>query len=148
MFETLLRRLVRPMPAPLPEPDARLALAALLVRAARINGDYAAVQVDRIARVLACRYALAPEAARRLRDEAEILESEAPDTVRFTRAIKAATDYEDRAAELEALWEVILSDGARDHEETGFMRLVADLLGFSDRDSALARQRVEARLAG
>lgn len=147
MFETLLRRLLRPEPEPLPAPDARLALAALLVRAARINGDYATVQVDRIARVLACRYGLTDAAARRLREDAEILESEAPDTVRFTRAIKAATEYDDRAAELEALWEVILADGARDHEETGFMRLVSDLLGFSDRDSALARQRVEARLA-
>jgi uncharacterized tellurite resistance protein B-like protein len=147
MFESLIRRLVRPEPAPLPPPDARLALAALLVRAARVNGDYATVQLDRIERVLACRYGLSAEAAQRLRGEAEVLESEAPDTVRFTRAIKAATDWEDRAAEIEALWEVILADGVRDDEEAGFMRLVADLLGFSDRDSALARQRVEARLA-
>lgn len=145
MFETLLRRMLAPAPAPLPPADARLALAALLVRAARVNGDYAAVQVHRIDRLLTQRYGLDAAGTAELRAAAETLESEAPDTVRFTRAIKAATAYEDRIAELEMLWEVILADGIRDHEEAGFMRLVADLLGFSDRDSALARQRVEAR---
>jgi len=145
MFEALLRRLTGDRPAPLPPADARLALAALLVRAARVNGDYAAIQIACIDHALGRRYGLTASEAARLRAEAETLESEAPDTVRFTRAIKAATDWEDRAAELEMLWEVILADGRRDHEEAGFMRLVADLLGFNDRDSALARQRVEAR---
>jgi len=144
MFEALLRSLTgTATPAPLAEPDARLALAALLVRAARVNGDYADSQIRCIDQVLARRYGLDDAAARHLRGQAEVLESEAPDTVRFTRAIKAATGYEDRAREVEALWAVILADGVRDHEESGLMRQVADLLGISDRDSALARQRVE-----
>lgn len=148
MFEALLRRLTGPSaPAPLPAPDARLALAALLVRAARVNGDYATVQVACIDRLLARRHGLTPAEAAELRGQAEVLESEAPDTVRFTRAIKAATQHEDRAWEIEALWAVILADGVRDHEESGLMRLVADLLGISDRDSALARQRVEREMA-
>ena len=146
MFETLLRRLVRPDPPPLPQADARLALAALLVRAARVNGDYAVTQIAAIDRALVRRYGFDAPQVEALRARAEVLESEAPDTVRFTRAVKEATELEDRAAELEMLWEVMLADGARDHEEDGFMRLVADLLGFSDRDSALARQRVAARL--
>ncbi|MBK5928169.1 TerB family tellurite resistance protein [Rhodobaculum claviforme] len=147
MFETFLRRLIRPDPMPLPQADARLALAALLVRAARVNGDYDPAQVVAIDAALARRYGFGADDAAALRARAEGLESEAPDTVRFTRAVKQATALEDRAAELEMLWEVILSDGARDHEEDGFMRLVADLLGFSDRDSALARQRVAERMA-
>ena len=147
MFEALLRRIAGDRPAPLPPADARLALAALLVRAARINGDYADSQIASIDAVLARRYGLDAAATATLRAEAEVLEGEAPDTVRFTRAIKAVTSWEDRVAELEMLWEVILADGRRDHEEAGFMRLVADLLGFSDRDSALARQRVADRTA-
>lgn len=145
MFEALLRRLAGERPDPLPAGDARLALAALLVRAARVNGDYTAAEVARIDAVLARRYGLGPEAARGLRARAEALEAEAPDSVRFTRAIKASVAHEDRVTEVEMLWEVILADGVRDDEEAGFMRLVADLLGISDRDSALARQRVEAR---
>ncbi|WP_114964976.1 TerB family tellurite resistance protein [Alkalilacustris brevis] len=147
MFEALLRRLTGPArPAPLPEPDARLALAALLVRAARVNGDYSQPQIDRIDRVLATRYGLDADAARELRERAEVLESEAPDTVRFTRAVKAATPLEEREAELEAMWEIVLIDGAHDHDESGLMRLVANLLGINDRDNALARRRVKRRL--
>ena len=147
MFETLLRRMIRPDPPRLAPADARLALAALLVRAARVNGDYDPAQVAAIDAALARRYGLGGPEVAELRGRAEVLESEAPDTVRFTRAVKDATEYEERVAELEMLWEVILADGRRDHEEDGFMRLVADLLGFSDRDSAIARQRVAARVA-
>jgi len=53
--------------------------------------------------------------------------------------------YEDREGVLEALWEVVLADGARDHEEDALLRMVAPMLGVNDRDSNFARQRVEAR---
>ena len=44
------------------------------------------------------------------------------------------------------MWEIVLADGARDAEEDALMRMVAPLLGVEDQDSALIRQRVEARL--
>lgn len=145
MFQDFLKRLTEPEPAPLDDGDARLALAALLVRIARTDGDYAQSEIDRIDRVLTKRYGLSPFEVAKLRGEAETLETEAPDTVRFTRAIKDAVPYEDRAHVVEALWDIVLADGARDHEEDALMRLVAPMLGINDRDSALARQRVEAR---
>ena len=143
MFGDLLRRLAQPDPAPLPEPDSRVALAALLVRVARSDGDYADQEASRIDRILAKRYGLTPFEAPKMRAEAEVLEAEAPDTVRFTRAIKDAVPYEDRESVVEALWDVVLADGVRDHEEDALLRLVANLLGVNDRDSALARKRVE-----
>jgi uncharacterized tellurite resistance protein B-like protein len=139
----LLRRLLAPEPTRLPEPDARLALAALLVRIARTDGLYAAEEVERIDRVLALRHGLDPFAAARLRTEAEEIESAAPDTVRFTRALKEATAVEDRAELLTALWSVALADGQREAHEDRLMRLVANLLGLTDVDSALARQKAE-----
>lgn len=145
MFADFLNRLTRPDPEPLPDADARLALAALLVRIARSDGTYDEAERGRIDRILATRYALSPFEAPSLRSEAEALEAEAPDTVRFTRAIKDAVPYEDREAVIEALWDVALADGERDYEEDALLRLVANLLGINDRDSALARQRVEAR---
>ena len=145
MFSQLLRRLTEgDAPAPLPASDARLALAALLVRVARSDGDYAGVERDRIDRILAARHGTGPFEAARLRAEAEALEAEAPDTVRFTRALKDAVPLEDRAGLVEALWAVALADGVRDEAEDGLLRLVANLLGVNDRDSALARQRAEA----
>ena len=63
--------------------------------------------------------------------------------MRFTRAIKQAVAYEDRTAVIEALWSIVLADGTRDHEEDAELRLLANLLGVNDRDSARARQRVQ-----
>jgi uncharacterized tellurite resistance protein B-like protein len=139
----VLRRLLAPDPTPLPEPDARLALAALLVRIARTDGLYAAEEVERIDRTLAQYHGLGPFEAAKLRTEAEELERQAPDTVRFTRALKAAIPLEDRADLMVALWSVALADGLRDAEEDRLMRLVASLLGLTDVESAQARQRAE-----
>lgn len=142
MFADLLRRLTAPEPQTLPDADARLALAALLVRVARSDGEYAGVEIARIEQVLAERYSLSPSEAATLREQGEQLESEAPDTVRFTRAVKDAVSLEDRTQVLEAMWTVVLADGDRDQDEDALMRLVANLLGVNDRDSALARQKV------
>lgn len=147
MFADFLKKLTAPEPEQLPDADARLALTALLVRIARADGVYHDSEVARIDRLLAHRYGLGPFDAGALRRRAETLEGEAPDTVRFTRAIKDAVPLEDRTGVIEALWELALADGARDQEEDALIRLVANLLGFTDRDSALARQRVEARNA-
>ena len=143
MIADLIRRLTATDPAPLPNGDARLALAALLVRVARTDGDYAAIEQLQIDRALAHRYALSDSAATALRAEAEAFEAAAPDTVRFTRAIKDCVPYEDRVHVIEAMWFVALADGTRDHEEDALLRMVAPMLGVNDRDSNLARLRVE-----
>ncbi|MGC8203268.1 TerB family tellurite resistance protein [Aliiroseovarius sp. PTFE2010] len=144
MFASLLNRLTNPGSAPLPDTDARLALAALLVRIAKSDGHYDADEIAQIEHTLAARYQLSQHQAAELRVEAEAFEAEAPDTVRFTRAIKDAVPLADRTGVLEAMWQVVLADGARDKNEDQLMRLAANLLGINDRDSALARQRVEA----
>ena len=146
MFADLLRRLTTPEPGDFTEPDARLALAALMVRVARSDGNYEMVEISRIDRILMQRHDLDAWGAAALRKEAEDLEAEAPDTVRFTRAIKDAVPLEERISVIEALWSVVLADGERDQEEDGLLRLLVNLLGIADRDSALARQRAEARL--
>lgn len=143
MFADFLRRLTAQDPAPLPDADARLALTALLVRIARSDGSYDQSERERIDRIVSTRYGLSPFEASKLRSEGEALESEAPDTVRFTRAIKDAVAYEARIGVIESLWQVVLADGVREAEEDALLRLVANLLGINDRDSALARQRVE-----
>lgn len=141
MFRDFLSRLTQPDPDPLAEDDARLALTALLVRIARSDNDYAASEMARIDRVSVERYGLSPFEAAGLRARAEDLEAEAPDTVRFTRAIKEAVAYEDRLAVVQAMWSVALADGQRTGEEDSLLRLVVSLLGVSDVDSALARQK-------
>ncbi|MBF9056744.1 TerB family tellurite resistance protein [Rhodobacterales bacterium HKCCA1065] len=142
MFADLLRRLGAPKPEPITEGDARLALCALLVRLARSDGDYAQAERAKIAETLAARYGLDPSGVDALIHEAEAVEAEAPDTVRFTRAIKESVAYEDRIVVIEALWAIALADGQRSADEDALLRMVAPMLGINDRDSALARQRV------
>ena len=146
MFADFLKRLTEPTPTPMKDDDARLALTALLVRIARTDGAYIQAEIDRIDAITSARYQLTPDAATMLRHDAETLETEAPDTIRFTRAIKDAVAYEDRLAIIESLWQVVLVDGAREAEEDALLRLVSSLLGINDRDSALARQRVSRSL--
>ena len=141
MFRDFLSRLTQPDPDPLAEDDARLALTALLVRIARSDNDYADSEMARIDKVSVERYGLSPFEAAGLRARAEDLEAEAPDTVRFTCAIKEAVAYEDRLAVVQAMWSVALADGQRTGEEDSLLRLVVSLLGVSDVDSALARQK-------
>lgn len=145
MFDQFLRRLLAPTPAPLNADEAQLALAALMVRVARADNHYSAGEVTRIDRVLTGMYALSPFAAAALRQQAETLKSEAPDTVRFTRALKEAVPLDERRALIEALWSVALADGARGDEEDQVIRLTASLLGLTDRESAEARQSAAAR---
>lgn len=142
MFADFLKRLTNPENEALPDEDARLALSALLVRIARSDNDYSAGEKERIDRINAGRYGLGPGAVVALREEAEALEAEAPDTVRFTRAIKDAVPYEERLAVVKALWEVVMADGERAKEEDALVRMTTSFLGVSDRDSALARQAV------
>ena len=142
MISDFLNRLLSPAPARLSDSDARLAISTLLVRVARSDGDYSSVEIINIDRVLAARYALEQGETEALRKDGEALEAEAPDTVRFTRAIKECVAYEERLAVIEALWKIALADGERDAEEDALIRLVASLLGVTDVDSAKARQKV------
>lgn len=144
MFADFLKRLIQPEPDPLDDGDARLALTALLVRVARSDGDYVQSERHQIESVATMRYALDKQGVTELMQSAETLEQEAPDTVRFTRAIKDAVPYEERLGVIEALWSVVLADGVREQEEDALLRLISNLLGVNDVDSAQARQRIAA----
>lgn len=146
MFGDLIKRLTAPAPEILPDEDARRALAALLVRVAKADGQYDAAEISHIDQVLATRYALNPIDAAKLRAEAEEIERDAPDTVRFTRAIKDAVPLDEREAVIGALWQVVLADGVRETHEDQLMRMVAPMLGLSDQDSNRIRRAVEAAM--
>ncbi len=146
MLTDILKRLTgAPDPSPLAHDDCRLALAALMVRVAKTDHDYAPEEVAAIDEVLRDRYGLTDPVP--VRREAEELEAKAPDTVRFTRLIKDLVPYEERIGVVEALWRVVLSDDERTDDENAFLRLVVSLIGVADRDSGLARQRVATAMA-
>lgn len=145
MIAGLLDRLLGTAPEAPSDEDARFALAALMVRIARADNNYETVEKERIDALLRTRYGLAEDEVLALRAEAETLEAEAPDTVRFTRAIKDAVPHEERLAVLESLWSVVLADDEREQHEDALLRVVSGLLGLTDTESARARQKAAAK---
>ncbi|MCY4151574.1 MAG: TerB family tellurite resistance protein [Aestuariivita sp.] len=120
----------------------QVALAALMVRIARADGEYTRDEATEIDRFLIKRFDLTLETAENLRGEAEAFEAAATDTVRFTREIKQSVNYDDRLSVIEGLWTIALADDNRDHNEDAVIRLATNLLGITDVESARARQRV------
>lgn len=146
MFRNLLHRLFSDASGqnPLAIEDAEIAIAALLIRVARADDHYSAAERSRIDEVLAWMQGLGPDDAAERRAVAEMIEAEAPDTVRFTRLIKDRVSLDDRSAIIRAMWQVAMADGHRDPDEESAIRLVSGLLGVSDRESAIQRQRIAA----
>jgi uncharacterized tellurite resistance protein B-like protein len=122
--------------------DARMAITALMIRVARSDDDFTNDEFNNIIYLVKKRFDLTDETANELISEAKLLEEQAPDTVRFTRSIKTAIAFEKRSALVEDLWSIALIDDYRDTNEDALIRTVVGLLGVSDKDSALARQRV------
>ncbi len=145
MLARLLRRLAgRPeADSDLPADEVRTAIAALLVIAARADGEYAQAEQATIDRVLSERFALDPAAAAALRAEGEAAEAKASDLFRFTHLIKKGVAHDERVGLVEALWRVALADSHREAHEDALVRRVTDLLGLDPRDSVRARQKVQ-----
>jgi uncharacterized tellurite resistance protein B-like protein len=129
-------------PAPGRSHPSDLAVAALLVEAARADGDYVDAERALIDRTLAGLFDLGPWEASALRQRGEAAQRDAADLWRFTHAVKTGLPEAERLAVLEALWTVALADGARDPHEDALIRQLAPLMALTDRDSAEARRRV------
>jgi len=127
-------------------PPEQLAAAALLVEAAALDGAHEQIETQEIDRVLAQQFRLPQTARGRLIEEAAMASRESVEWQGFTAAIKAACDHDERVRIVEALWRVVLADGAVHDFEASLIRRVCGLLYVTGRESADARQRAEAAL--
>ena len=148
MISNFLRSILSEKPDPVSGEDAHIALAALLVRIAKSDSQYDTSEVETIKRVLIKQFKMSEEESISTIKIAEQMEAEAPDTVRFTRALKNTIPYESRRQIIEGLWQVALADGARDSQEDAIIRLAAKLLGVTDVQSAEARKSAQASQTG
>ncbi len=139
MLERLFPRRA-PTPNPLPQPNAQLALGALLVRVALANRQYLASEVAQIDRILATTFAIKPLDAAKLRAECEALERHAPGTPEFSEILRQEVPYSERFALAEAMWSVAMADGHRDNDEEQQLLAIETALGLSDEDIETARK--------
>jgi uncharacterized tellurite resistance protein B-like protein len=126
--------------------ELQLAVAALLVEAARMDDHFDAAERAVIERLLATRFKLTPEATRRLLDAAERAADRSTQLFRFTHLAVQRLDAAERVRLIEMLWEVAYADGTLDPDEDALLRRIAGLLYVSDRERGEARQRALQRL--
>ncbi len=127
--------------------DLELAVAALLVEAARMDSVFDMAERATIKRLLATKFTLAPEAAERLIETAERAVQHSTQLFPFTREICKRMSPEARAHVIEMLWKVAYADGTLDPHEDMLVRRVAGLIHVPDRERAVARQHALAKLA-
>ncbi|MFA5950862.1 MAG: TerB family tellurite resistance protein [Hyphomicrobium sp.] len=121
--------------------DLEFAVAALLIEAGRMDGNFDAAERATIERLLAAKFELAPDAVRLLVETAERRVEHSAQYYPFTREICQRLSPEGRAEIIEMLWKVAYSDGTLDPQEDALLRQVAGLIHVPDRDRGLARQR-------
>lgn len=139
MFERLFPRRAR-APEPLPQPNAQLALGALLVRVAFADDNYRATEISQIDRILAQTFGLNPIEAAKLRATCEKLERDAHGTDEFAAILREEVDYADRKALGDAMWAVALADGHRHEKEEIQLQAIETALGLTDLDMQAARE--------
>ncbi len=121
--------------------ELQLAVAALLVEAARMDDSFDAAERATIERLLAARFDLTPEAVHTLVEAAEQKVRETAQYFPFTHAITTRLSTEQRVGIIEMLWEVAYADGVLDPQEDMLLRQIAGLIHVPDRDRGEARKR-------
>lgn len=127
--------------APASSDDLEIAVAALLIEAARMDEGFDEAERTAIERLLAEKFGHAPERVAQLVAEAEAAVARSTQMFPFTREICARLDYAARVRIIEMLWQVAYADGRLDPQEDMLLRRIAGLIHVEDRDRALARQR-------
>ena len=142
MFKDLIDLFTKPLDEIKPSIDdaGMLALTAIYIRIARLDGNFDSSEQEKIKELVKNRFELDEEKTESVLDMAVKLEGQSNDNIQFTKIIKERIAYEERFNLLKDSWLLVMADGKRTYEEDGFMRLFCSLLGLSDKDNALARQ--------
>ncbi|MDU9004829.1 tellurite resistance TerB family protein [Sedimentitalea todarodis] len=127
----------------LPDPDAELALGALLVRVAMSDQNYQVEEISLIDRILTRLFQHNAIEAAKIRATCEKLHAAAPETDTFAKLIRETTGLEERLAALDALWEVVLADGDPKEDELRVLESARKAMGLSFLESKAAREKVE-----
>ncbi len=127
--------------------ELQLAVAALLVEAARMDDNFGADERAAIERLLAARFDLTPEGVHTLVTAAEEKMRNSTQYFPFTHAITTQLSHDQRVGIIEMLWQVAYADGVLDPQEDMLLRQIAGLIHVPDRDRGEARKRAMEKVA-
>ncbi len=126
--------------------DLQIAVAVLLVEAARMDDTFDEHERASIGRLLEHKFGLSAEETGELLVLAEQTAARSHQLHPFTRLAVERMEPKRRIRLIEMLWEVAYADGRLDPDEDVLLRRVAGLVYVSDEDRVAARQRVLKRL--
>ncbi len=138
-----LKNLFRPKTPAEKTLDPHVAVAALLVEAALIDGVYVNIESDKIAEILLESFGFDAARADALLAEAESLAEESVGAHQFTKHVKKL-EAPERVKVIETLYRVMLADHELNADEEAYARRIAGLLYVDDVSRALCRQRAKA----
>lgn len=125
--------------APVEATDERLAVAALLASVARVDGTISAGERERLALILADRFALSPAAGRALVDRGDMTGRATGDIDDFVDLAKRGLDAAGRRQLVHLAWDVARADGRIHELEDALIWRAARMLGLSEAEAAAVR---------
>ncbi|WP_375450793.1 TerB family tellurite resistance protein [uncultured Devosia sp.] len=140
MFEALSRLFQKPE-ASLSVHDPKLAVAALLVHLAAVDGQMKDEERQAIKDALQNHYELDESAVERLVREAALRDAESVDFYKFTSAL-SSLEADDRIEIIAMMWQVVFADKANHELEDNMVWRIAELIGVSARDRTVLRNRI------
>lgn len=123
--------------------DVRLAACVLLVELALVDGEFSAVERQRILDILQRHFGVDAAGAESLIQEAAQASRGSVDDFVFTRQVTRDYDLAQRMVLAELMWQVVLADGTVAGDESYLMRKLANLLQLEPAFLAEARKRTE-----
>jgi uncharacterized tellurite resistance protein B-like protein len=126
--------------------EVHLAVAALLMELAEVDGHLGESERKTVRRLLASRFGLDRAAAARLTAAGEQKAEQSTQLFGIARLINERFSPAKRIELIEMLWEVAYADGALDPLEDATLRRVGGLIDVSDHERGEARLRVQRRL--
>ena len=126
--------------------QGRLACAALMTRAAWLDGTIDQAEENALRDLMMKRFEVSQDEANVILEEASADVEASNDIYRYTKELRDNFDADERLKLIEMIWEVVYADGVLHDFEATLMRRLAGLLYVDDRDSGEAKKRVMNKL--
>ena len=140
MFEALSRLFTKPESSNSIH-DPKLAVAALLVHLAAVDGQVKDAERAAIKGALQDHYNLDETAVERLIKQASLRDAESVDFYQFTSALSGLEDG-DRIEIIRMMWTVVFADKDNHELEDNMVWRIAELIGVSSRDRTVLRNQI------
>ena len=143
MFDALSRLFAAPKPSDSPM-DTKLAVAALLVHLASVDGVVTDEERETISGALQDQFDLDEHQVKKLIEEATLRDKDAVDFYQFTSTL-SKLEEDERINIIRLMWQLVFVDDENHELEDNMVWRVAELIGVSARQRTILRSQMKKR---